>query len=668
MKIQKSLWRTLLTLTLTLLMAIAFSAVSLATSSPKKNILIINSYDPDNPWTQSEEQGIQESLSDLGETVSFFHEYMDTKHFHELAYEEAFSNYLQEKYRHQKIDIVVTTDDFATLFVKANKDLFIKADVPVVFCGVNDLTFKADRFAGVYENVDLKGTISLIQSIHGEKTPIVMVTDKSLSSISITKSLKDNSEWLKSQNVEFISVSDPMQIKKKLNNFKNGAVLFLLFNEDNEGNSYTYFEGLDMIRSYTDLPIYSVWDFYLGRGVVGGSMITKEAMGEDVGQMIRRLLAGEELTSLSSKTTQARNVMDYEMMTRYGLEKTVNLGKAEVVNRPSTFWTENGSVIMLFTGMIVIFIILVMLLVNSIRQKNKYYQLVGEHKSEILNSSQKQERKIEELQNKIREISERNEMLVLGTLEFRKRAGLSERLPFILHEINALLATMKSKLSYLESHSDHISRNETGLDVETQYKELTDVLRDSIGNCDIDLEHIIQLVGSTKTCFSDLGVDDHRNYKIKGFVDAFWTMLKPTVKKKKVSFISKIPEDLSLFGNPGDFVTIIAILMGNSLRHGMNGSSERELNIEFEAYASQAQLHFIYRDNGLGCDTEKLEKAMNRGVDEFVIGKDGIGLFQLNRIVTTILKGTISISGDYNQGVQVRINIPKAGESHEYPR
>lgn len=662
---QKTIFKPLLTLTLVCLLIVTSSVMSLAVTSPKKNILIINSYDADNPWTQSEEQGIKEGLGDISDSIMIFHEYMDTKHPHEKAYEEAFSKYLQEKYRYLSIDIVVTTDDYATLFVNERRQTFISEDVPVVFCGVNDLEFKAEQFVGVYESVDIKGTISLIQSIHGKNTAIMLVTDKSLSSISITKTLLGDPEWLENQKVEFVSESDSMAIKKKLNNFKKGAVIFLLFNEDQDGNSYTYFEGLQMIRSYTDLPVYSVWDFYLGKGVIGGSMITKEVMGEEVSQMIKRLLAGEDTTFIVSKNTEARNVMDHEMMSHYGLNTNSNFGKAEIVNKPSTFWSENYPVMMLFAGMILVFFILVLLLINSIRQKNKYYQLIGEHKSEILSNSQKLEKKVEELQNRIKEHNKQSSNMVMCILEYRKRAGLSERLPYVLHEINARLATMRSKLSYLESHSDHIERNESGMDIENQYRELMDVIRDSTGNCDIDLEYIIQLIGATKTCFSDLGIDDHRNYKIKGFVDAFWTMLKPTIKKKKVTFISKIPEDISLFGNPGDFVTIMGILLGNSLRHGINGSAERELKIEFEAYASQSQVHLVYRDDGLGCDTEKLEKAMNLSIEELELGKGGIGLFQLHRVVTGILHGTMSISGDYNEGVQVRINIPKAGEQHE---
>ncbi len=662
---QKMMFNRLLTLILTLLLMIISSCTSIASSEGRKNILIVNSYDAENPWTQSEEEGIKEGLLSSGENIMIFHEYMDAKHSHSSGYEDSFSMYLKEKYKNLNISVVVTTDDYATLFVKNHRQSFLSEDVPVVFCGVNDLQFQAPQFVGVYESVDIRGTIALIQSIHGDKVPIMLVTDQSLSSVSITKNLLDDKNWLKEQRVTFISENNESIIKRNLNNFKDGAVIFLLFNEDDKGNSYTYFEGLHMIRSFTDLPVYSVWDFYLGQGIVGGSMITKEVMGEEVSNQIKRLLVGDPVASLTSKTTEARNVLDYDVMTHYGLSTDSNFGKAEIINKPVTFWGENYPVLMLFAGMVFIFIVLIILLLNSIRQKNKYYQMVGEHKMEIMNSSQKLGRRVEELQSQINDLHQLNSNMIFKLLEYRKRAGLSERLPFILHEINASLATMQAKLSYLDSHSIHIERNDSAMAPEMQYEELREILADSISNCDIDLNHIIQLVGATKTCFSDLGIEDHRNYKIKGFVDSFWMMLKPTMKKKKVSFVSKIPEDISLFGNPGDFVTIIGILLGNSLRHGINGSADRELKIEVEAYASQSQVHLIYRDNGLGCSTEILEKEMHKNIEDVKLDTSGIGLFQLYMIITKIFHGTISISGEYNEGVQVRINIPKAGGHDE---
>ena len=126
-----------------------------------------------------------------------------------------------------------------------------------------------------------------------------------------------------------------------------------------------------------------------------------------------------------------------------------------------------------------------------------------------------------------------------------------------------------------------------------------------------------------------------------------------------------VPEELSLYGNPGDFLTILAILFGNSLRHGYPLTSERELKLEVEAYASQSFIHFVYKDDGEGCSTDKLEKGLRMSIDDAVMSGSGIGLYQLNEIVTETMGGQISISGDDNAGMQVRIIIPKAGEQHD---
>lgn len=80
---------------------------------------------------------------------------------------------------------------------------------------------------------------------------------------------------------------------------------------------------------------------------------------------------------------------------------------------------------------------------------------------------------------------------------------------------------------------------------------------------------------------------------------------------------------------------------------------------------SQHMIHLVYRDDGDGCPTEKLENAMNGQLETAALHKSGIGLYQLNAIVTDTMNGQVSISGDVDEGIQVRINIPKAGEHNE---
>lgn len=653
------------TLLIIMLLIDSTFAFAQTAENDKQNILIINSYEPDNPWTHTEEEGLEKGLEMISGQIRIFHEYMDSKRLHGSAYDSVFTRYLLEKYKYTPIDLVVTTDDYATQYVKNHRSEFLKEKIPVVFMGVNDLTFKEPYFVGVYENIDIGGTIDLVKIIHGEETPIIIFTDKTLSSESIVKSLLDDPDWLNQRGAKLVMENNLIAAKRHLSNFRDGVVIFLLFNEDDSGKTYTYYEGLDMVRESTDLPIYSVWDFYIGHGIVGGSLITEKEMGESASNLITRLLSGEDYTVLSNTATKAKKVLDYPVMTHYGIDKSKIIDKATIVNEPVTFWGEYYQLMMLFISVLAIFIIIIGLLINNIRQKTKYYTIVGEHKNEIVQANQKLEKRVLESQNKVADLTERNHELAQYILEMKKKVGFAERLPFIFHEINVMLGTVHSRIAFLQAQSERLERNEAKISAEKQFDELRELLSEALVNCEINMESTIQLVGASKTCYSDLAVTDPRNYKISVFVESFWLMIKPTLKKKKVSFVAKIPEEVSLYGNPGDFLTILAILFGNSLRHGYPMHPERGLKIEIEAYMSQHMIHLVYRDDGDGCPTEKLENAINGQLETAALHKSGIGLYQLNAIVTDTMNGQVSISGDVDEGIQVRINIPKAGEHNE---
>jgi signal transduction histidine kinase len=632
------------------------------TNLSKKNILIINSYEPNNPWTANEESGVRAGLEGVSSTITIFHEYMDSKRIYGDTYDRKFLDYLVEKYKNTKIDVVITTDDYATFYVEKYRKVLIGDDVPVVFMGVNDITFEAEGFVGIYERINIKGTCDLIKTVHGKETPILIISDKTLTSVSIVKDVVATPEWLKENQIEVFIENDLMKIKQKLMKYNKGVIVMLLFNEDSKGNKYTYYEGLKSISDNTALPIYSTWEFYLNQGIVGGSLVTEKDMGDKASDLIMRLLNGEHISNLKSKETEAKNVLDYKIMSRFGIDYKMLEGRSDIINRPTNFWADYYQLMMLFVSVVVIFVIIIALLINNIRQKNVFYRTVGEHKNEIIQSHQKLEKRLAESIDKTKALNDRNIELLHIILALKKKVGFSERLPSILHEINGMLGNIRSRIDFLQIQSERLEKNEAHLSAENQFEEMREMLNESIVDCEMNMASTIHLISATKTCYSDLNEGEYRNYKVYGFIDAFWQMLKPTLKKKKVNFVMKVADDASLYGNPGDFLTVLAILFGNSIRHGYPVNSEQGLKIEIEAYSSQNYFHFIYRDDGEGCSTEKLEKGLQTSLETAALSGSGIGLYQLNYVVTTVMNGQINISGDEHEGIQVRINIPRAGE------
>src|SRR6185369_1126361 len=71
------------------------------------------------------------------------------------------------------------------------------------------------------------------------------------------------------------------------------VVLYLSFFLDRNGNAYSGPEALSMFAPVSSAPIYGVSQTYLGNGIVGGSLIDFPTIGNQIGELILRILKGE---------------------------------------------------------------------------------------------------------------------------------------------------------------------------------------------------------------------------------------------------------------------------------------------------------------------------------------------------------------------------------------
>lgn len=108
--------------------------------TPKKHVLLLNSYSKGYAWTDSEVKGVEDVLS-LEKNLVLKTEYMDSKVLNSQEYYGLLRQLYEKKYSRIHLDAIITTDDDAFNFLKLYRDdLFI--GVPVVFCGVNNFSDK----------------------------------------------------------------------------------------------------------------------------------------------------------------------------------------------------------------------------------------------------------------------------------------------------------------------------------------------------------------------------------------------------------------------------------------------------------------------------------------------------------------------------------------------
>ena len=90
------------------------------------------------------------------------------------------------------------------------------------------------------------------------------------------------------------------------------------------------------------VPIYGLYDTYLGNGIVGGSMVTFEEIGRKAARLGMRVLAGEDAqTAARSESHQAAPMFDWRELRRWSISEKRLPPDSVVRFREATYWERH---------------------------------------------------------------------------------------------------------------------------------------------------------------------------------------------------------------------------------------------------------------------------------------------------------------------------------------
>ncbi len=307
-----------------------------------RNILVLNSYHKGYRWTDDIIEGISSVLGPEGQQLHLTVEDMDTKR---VAADQEYFNKLYEVYRYKfkdrNFDLVICSDDAAFRFLEQfHQQLF--PDTPVIFCGVNyfedGMLKDQPLFTGVVEMYDIRGTIQAALRLHPATKSIYVINDKTITGQGVRRTLLEVTKEF--PDVNFISLEDlPMaEIQDKVRQLPSDSlVLFLVFFQDTAGDHFNYDESISLIAAGSRVPIYGVWDFYLGHGIVGGVLTSGYSQGAMAAQLALRVLAGEQPSHIPPvKDNVNRAMFDERQMKRYGIGRAQLPEGSTIINESYT--------------------------------------------------------------------------------------------------------------------------------------------------------------------------------------------------------------------------------------------------------------------------------------------------------------------------------------------
>ncbi|WP_417324128.1 ABC transporter substrate binding protein [Halarcobacter sp.] len=291
-----------------------------------KKVLILHSYHQGYKWTDDITAGIK-SLFPKKSNVALTIEYMDTKRRFDETYLEILKKSYLYRYSKEKFDLIIASDNNAFDFLIENRNL-IFGDTPVAFLGVNN--FKDSQLkgikniTGIEEKADFESTLKLIPIIQGDIKNLLVVLDNTKTAQLINKRIEKIKN--KYTDINFIDTRN-LSIDELLAKVKDlpsdSAILYLSFFRDKNNKYFNTNEVIKSISRISTVPIYGVWAFLLGDGIIGGKLLSGYSQGLEVANLANTILQGKSANDIKvSKESTSTYIFDEILLDKFDIDKT----------------------------------------------------------------------------------------------------------------------------------------------------------------------------------------------------------------------------------------------------------------------------------------------------------------------------------------------------------
>ncbi|WP_158946629.1 ABC transporter substrate binding protein [Pseudodesulfovibrio cashew] len=326
----------------------------------------MSAYHPSFPSFHAQVDGLREVLS--ANNVDLDVEFMDSKRFFTPENLGNFTRLLQYKLENlPPYDVLVVADDNALDYAVENRDTLFKG-LPVVFLGINNAQ-KAMRLhrtlgmTGVIEQVSMEQTVELMRLLLPDTRNVVVLTDATPSG---QEDLKRFKEIMRLRGDERYSVFDLSTMRWEdastmLHRLSSrDAILLLSCYRDQDGKTVDFEEGLGVVTGSANLPVFHLWEHGIGKGIVGGKVISFTEHGRLAGELVLNILAGGKPKDLPVVTGGKANVLLFDKLAleRFHIPTSLLPQGSVLLNSDPTFWEANR-VLLIEVGVLVLMLVLV---------------------------------------------------------------------------------------------------------------------------------------------------------------------------------------------------------------------------------------------------------------------------------------------------------------------
>lgn len=604
---------------------------------PPHDILVLHSYHSGLDRVESINRGIEEVLlAKDRQDIELHIEYIDSLRQPGEENFQRFYRFLAEKYSSRKFDAVIGVDTAAVTFLQQHYATLFPL-TPVLYCGVpcqlDDPDAATGSFVGVCENVDIVATIEAGLHLYPATKDIYIINDRTVDGLIYDAKIKDSMTAFAGRLTfhlwDDVSMEELLQRVREVRD--GGLVLLVNFTRDKDGASFSYGRSIGLISARCKVPILSMWQFYLGSGVLGGMMVDGRSQGVAAAKMVVDILMGEPVENfVARQTTDNQLIFDYNRMKRFVIPyKALPEGSIVTDEPQSILWKYKKTgltVLGIALALEATVIILSVVTYKSKKAEQMLEELVEKRTHELTSANEKLKAEIhvrKKVEEALRESEETLHQLSINLLTVQENER--RRISVELHdELGQSLAALKLQVGSLEK--------QLGYDLPYVLQEECDELRQSIN---LIIENVRRLSRDlSPVALDDLGIDAALEYLITNFA-----------KLHGIDVALDLIEINHLFSQAAQ--RLIYRVVQESLNNIGKHANATHASIKIEKVKNR--IFLIVKDNGTGFNTKELQ---NRKKSE-----GGMGLAAMAERVR-ILEGVMDINSEEGEGTTITVSLP----------
>ncbi len=345
--------------------------------SEVKNVLLLNSYHQGFQWTDDITRGVVSALAPVSGRTRLYIENMNTKWANDGRYFAQLLRLMKIKYARTRFELIICSDTDAFNFLRDNRDeLFGR--VPVVFCGVNyfrpeDLRGK-QQFTGISETAPMRETLDLAYRLHPGTKEVLIINDPGNAGSRMREELEKLFPLYRNKvRFRFETSSDLDAICRDVAALPKDSLVFYTFFY---GSPSTQFhentESISRITGSARVPVYGVYGFNLGHGIVGGKLISAFDHGKTAGEMALGILGGKPVTAVPVRYgNPSRYMFDHRELARFQIPGNLLPEGSGIINEPDAFRQVRKEVVWGALGGMAVLGCIVFTLLYVIRMRKK---------------------------------------------------------------------------------------------------------------------------------------------------------------------------------------------------------------------------------------------------------------------------------------------------------